>query len=841
MSKRYKKVYLTEKDSQVKALAPLLGCVYKQKWHPAYNEKEQIAVVPLQGHLLHLYATPEEYDEKYKKWNKDTLLCFPDKFKVKTQKRTLSLFKRAVEHLKNADEIIIATDFDNEGAALAMRVIEYAGVENKVSHMLEMGSVDDNALRNAINNPINIPYREMANAGYARAYLDWAEGMSLTRMLTYHLGRNSSLVLFGGVKTPIINMVVQRDIAFEEFKKIPFWSLSGIFSAKGKKFSFTVFKKTESENQRKIDNKKSAEEAKELILKELTKKVISFKKQKKNTEPEKLYDLTNLQSVMAGKGITSDRTTEIAQELYDKYKIQSYPRTDTVYLKDEEYLKVNDTMNAIKSSSLLLSFIDNIKPPYIKRTTIFNSSKVTSHGGLTPTTLPSATVWNALSENHKAVYTEVAKRYVSNFMPNAEDLKINGTVDLGNGYFANFSETQPTKAGWRAIYYNDIEDKINNYERSIPDLEVGDLVKIEVLNITEGETKPKPRFTEKTLMLALKNIATLYPEDSVKEALKEALKEVGLGTPSTRSEILKALLSPDKNGNSWLIKKGNAIISTEKARNAIAKIPEELVSPIKRAELNLDIKKVERGELSINEILSLYKQKLIQTEKKLEELAKNPENWVISNSTKDNIKSLGKCPMCDGEIYESKNAFICTNAQWSKNGDNWVNNGCKYAISKKALQNLGGKLLTSSQITKLLKQGSFEANLVSKKGAKYKGIITVCDKYGIKMKPYSTKNNIKSLGKCPMCDGEIYESKNAFICTNAQWSKNGDNWVNNGCKYAISKKALNKFGGKLLSSTQIKQLLKNKKLNVELISKQNQPYTARLLIDSQYGVKINFK
>ena len=742
----YDEVYITEKDSQVEALAPILGCKYTKKWYPAYSSDKKIAIIPLQGHLIELYKFPHDYDEAYKDWNEKTILCFPEPFKTKPKKRTIDLLNRAVEHLKKAKKIIIASDFDNEGASLAMRVIEYAHAENRVSHMLEMGSMDEKALTNAVKNPINIPYRNMANAGYARAYIDWAEGMSLSRALTIYLARKKTAVVFGGVKSPLINMVVQRDLQFENHKSIKHWTISGTATAQGKSFNIEVKRKDEIQTKNKktgkeeikvqFDPKIISEEAAEKIRKKIeelkTFEVNTFNKSRHKKNPQQLYDLTELQAEAAGKyNLSPEQSLEIAQKLYDQFKIQTYPRTAIKYLKEEEYEAVPEILKNISKILLKEEIEEILKNPIPKRKSIFNSKEVTSHGGLAPTKKDASTVYSKLTEIQKNIFELVATRYVSNFMPPYEYEEISGMVHLFDNYYMFFKENKPISAGYRKLYQTDIEEKIKNYERQIPELKKGDKVEVEGLSLKEGETKPKPRFTMETLLRTMENISNLYPEDPI---IKEYLGDSGIGTPATRSSIIKELMTPDKEGvEPWLIQKGKQVISTKRSRDMIKVVPKEIVSAVKRAKLNQLLEKIEKGETSIEKFLEFYKGDLIKNIEIIKKHGEDPNNWITVPGKE--IQSLGKCPLCSGEIYERPKAFICTKAEWKKDeNDKWINTGCQFSIWKDSLNRLGGKKLTKLDIKTLLSKGSLEVTLKSQRSKKsYKKNILIDPKWGVKV------------------------------------------------------------------------------------------------------------
>ena len=857
---KYEVLYLTEKASQVDKLAPVLNAKTTKKWFPAYNQEEKIAIVPLQGHLFEIAKYPEEYDPAFKEWTPETTLCFPDKFIVRPMKEKIPLLNRAVEHLQNAKQIIIATDFDNEGAALAMRVIEYAGVEDRVSHMLHMGALDEKSLKKAIENPTPIPYREMANAGYARAYIDWAEGMSLTRALTLYLARRKGLVLFGGVKTPLLKMIVDRDNQFESHKKIFFHYLTGVAEAKGKEFSFSVHRRetvVETDKNGKDKEKKiiTREISSEEFAKKLAEKIQSqdwelsyFKKANREENPPKLYDLTSLQAdASASFRLNPDKVLDICQKLYNNEKIQTYPRTAVRYLADTEYEQVPEILSNLKDF-LHKDIIEEILEKKIpKRKTTFNSSKVTSHGALAPTLEPLSRHYNKLTENDKNIFYTVATRYIANFMESYLYLNKNGEVELFDDYFIKFSENKPLKAGWKKIYNDNINSEIENFEESVPDLEKGDLIKIKSIKVNKGETKPKPRFTLKTLMTAMENISNIYPQDDV---IKQYLGENGIGTPATRSEIIKQLLAkPEKEGEEpWLIQKGNQIISTKRAREAVQKIPEQITTPIKRALLNKDLEAIEKKELTLNEFLEKYKEQLKENIEFLKEYGKNPENQILPQGVKPDVP-LGTCPKCGkGQIVEKKKVFLCTEAKFKKDDDgNIINEGCDYMIRKKSLAKLNGKDITAKQVKELLSKGETLVTLKSARtGASYEKYIEVDLKWGVKInfdKETRKKEDLKPLGTCPKCGkGQIVEKKNVFSCTEAKVKKDEKgNFINEGCDYMIRKNSLAKLNGKNITAKQVKELLSKGETLVTLTSSNTgNSYNKYIEVDTKWGIKVNF-
>jgi DNA topoisomerase-3 len=744
MQYEYETVFLTEKDSQVQALSVVTDAIYEGKWKPAYNEKEKIALVPLQGHVL-VGLEPKEYDEKFGKFGEDSIYIFPEEYKLKPSERAANILNTAVKHLKKAKKIIIATDFDNEGAAIAMNVIKYAGVEDRVERMLEMGSTHPIELKKSIDNPIDIPYEKMALAGSTRSFIDWVEGMSFSRALTYYLGGKGKVKLnFGGVKTPLVYIVVQRQLAYENHEITYYWTVTGYI--KYKEDLIPVKMKVKKLNEKNkltwVEKFDSESEAKEYISKIKNKEleIETIQRKDSSESPPKLYELAGLQADMS-KSFKSKpiKTMEFAQKLYDfPVSIQTYPRTDVPYLKSAEYEDVEPILKKLKKLDFIdSSIIDSILSKKIpKRSTTFNDKAVVAHGAIIPTLKGEVEKWiPKLDKLELEVFKFVSKRYISNFMENYEYISITGNTKPIDNIALFFSEHIPKKSGWKKIYEKDIEDKINDYETIIPeDLSKGDIVSFEKESLSKKETKPKPLFTMDTLLKAMEKVANLYPDN---EDIKKYLGENGIGTNATRATIIDHLMDPKKNkGEPWLIEEKNKIKATEKAINFITIMPTKIISPVKRALLSKKLKEIETGELEYEDLINEYRKEVKENIALIKSIYE--EKGAIAVSESENI-SLGICPKCKkGNIIEKNKVYLCDEADYSKeviNGkEKWINNGCTYTIFKSGLSKFGKAKITPKEVSDLLNKGKVRVSLKSMKtGKAYSKDIKVNLTYGIEV------------------------------------------------------------------------------------------------------------
>ena len=823
-------LYITEKWSQVEDLAKVLDCKIGQKWYPAYNEEKKIAIVPLKGHLYELLQFPQDYDEAFKIWEEKTILCFPDEFQKKPKQDTVAQLNRTLEHVREAKNIIIASDFDNEGANLAYTVIKKAGGEDKVSRMLEMGSPTEAALRHTIENPIDIPYKNMSDAGDARAFIDWAEGMTYSRALTVHLAKKKATLMFGGVKAPVIKFVVERDLQFESHSKVKYYTLSGMAEANNKKFDISIYRMIDGKKETKFDKKEHATMVEKDILEKANFKIKSFLSKNKKEGPKKLFVLIELSSEMSkSMNLTADESLNIAQKLYDELKIQSYPRTAIPYLKEDDYSNIPKYLENIKKV-MHADIIDKIlSTKLLKRKTVFNSAEVTSHGGLTPTEEPTLKAkYERLNKAEKTMFDKVCMRFISNFMPDYEFVEHKGEVHLYDDVYMSFTENEPKISGWKLLYNSKIDEEISSYQRKLPELKKDGDISVTSIKLTEGETKPKPRFKEDTLMKAMGSIASLYPEDKI---LKEELGENGIGTPATIPGILKELFATkDYNGKDrdpWLKMEGKNVVSTEKARELVKVTPTEIMSPVKRAIMFKKIKLIEKGEKTLEEFLQEYKDEMTENIQMIKVLGDDPANVVKPKNDKE---KLGSCPLCkDGEMYETAKAYICTNAQWSKDdAGKWDNKGCSYSIFKKQMEKFGKSNITAREIKNFLKTKKMKVKLKNSNTKEaYDVELVYSEKWGLGFPP---KKVGEEIGNCPFCDGKILEKDKTFGCSNAKWSKDGDAFVNSGCTFQVIKGKFKKQGKDIITKEEVKSLLENGELEIELSSG-----TKKIKPDLQWG------
>lgn len=634
-------VCLFEKPSQVKAIKPVFGSA---------SDTKHLKNISLAGHTMRL-KNFEEYDPslKDKTWfemvkDKD-LPMIPDEYQMVVKEKSTGKFKTDYQDMVNsarrafadADYIVMCTDPDNEGCALGLEVIYECGAQDKVIGMINMSKLDFFSLQEEVKTLDKIPFWNMAEAGFARGEFDWAFGLNNTILASVLLGGGQTYHI-GGVKSPVIRMVVDRMNHIKNFKPEKFWQFHG--TAKHKKtdteFKYIVKVKQDDKvivetqdaidklemklngldkenpehaddisviygelgklrwklneavkefesNERDIFSKKVKKQIEDAIKAGQTFKVSNFETKKNLTQnPPLAYSLTDLQAEAGNlHNYTPAKTLQIAQKLYEG-QWQSYPRTDNRYYASGEMANIKKIVPNLLG---LASFANvNVPTPYKVKTGVFNSAKVSAHTGLAPTTKEITD--KSLSGENKIIYDMVATRYLIQFMDKFEYYQVKLDVDVdADVYITTFQNIQ-TKKGWRELY-----NPANMYgftyveKQTLPNMLIGDEIEVITIERDNLETKPLPMFSDFSLLKGMENISRIYPE-------LEGL-EKGIGTPATRASILDQLFK-----SKYLIKKGRTIVASDKAIRLMELLPDDMTSPKLRADMEAQLFDIVKGKLT---------------------------------------------------------------------------------------------------------------------------------------------------------------------------------------------------------------------------------------------------
>lgn len=562
------KVCIAEKPSVAREIAEVLGATKKMN---GYIEGNGYQVTWTFGHLCTL-KEPNDYSENWKRWSLASLPMIPPRFGIKLISNPTyeQQFKTIEELMQNAEMVINCGDAGQEGELIQRWVMQKAGCKCPV-YRLWISSLTEEAIREGFQHlKEQSDFTKLYEAGLSRAIGDWLLGMNATRLYTLRYGQNRQVLSIGRVQTPTLALIVNRQAEIDNFKPEPYWELKTVYRN-------TTFSVTKG----KFTKKEEGEAFLEIVRqKEFTVTDISEKKGKEYAP--RLFDLTSLQVECNKKfAFTADDTLKLIQSLYEK-KVTTYPRVDTTFLSDDIYPKVPNTLNGLVDYIDLTASLLKAKIRKDKR--VFDNSKVTDHHAIIPTGVPARN----LTDNERKVYDLVVRRFIAAFYP---DCEISTTTVLGKVDKVDFKVTgkQILKSGWRVVF--GAEQKDSDAEPSDEEGVLPDFVKGESgphkPTLGEKWTQPPKPYTEATLLRAMETAGKLVDNDE----LRDALKENGIGRPSTRAAIIETLFK-----RNYIRKERKNLFPTATGVELIDTIQEEL---LKSAELTglweKKLRQIERG------------------------------------------------------------------------------------------------------------------------------------------------------------------------------------------------------------------------------------------------------
>ena len=562
------KVCIAEKPSVAREIAEVLGATKKMN---GYIEGNGYQVTWTFGHLCTL-KEPNDYSENWKRWSLASLPMIPPRFGIKLISNPTyeQQFKTIEELMQNAEMVINCGDAGQEGELIQRWVMQKAGCKCPV-YRLWISSLTEEAIREGFQHlKEQSDFTKLYEAGLSRAIGDWLLGMNATRLYTLRYGQNRQVLSIGRVQTPTLALIVNRQAEIDNFKPEPYWELKTVYRN-------TTFSVTKG----KFTKKEEGEAFLEIVRqKEFTVTDISEKKGKEYAP--RLFDLTSLQVECNKKfAFTADDTLKLIQSLYEK-KVTTYPRVDTTFLSDDIYPKVPNTLNGLVDYIDLTASLLKAKIRKDKR--VFDNSKVTDHHAIIPTGVPARN----LTDNERKVYDLVVRRFIAAFYP---DCEISTTTVLGKVDKVDFKVTgkQILKPGWRIVF--GAEQKDSDAEPSDEEGVLPDFVKGESgphkPTLGEKWTQPPKPYTEATLLRAMETAGKLVDNDE----LRDALKENGIGRPSTRAAIIETLFK-----RNYIRKERKNLFPTATGVELIDTIQEEL---LKSAELTglweKKLRQIERG------------------------------------------------------------------------------------------------------------------------------------------------------------------------------------------------------------------------------------------------------
>jgi len=745
----------------VRALTPSAG---KFEKHADHFENERYVVTSAVGHLVEIQA-PEEYDVKRGKWSFAHLPVVPPHFDLAPIDKAKSRLAAVVKQVKRKDvgELINACDAGREGELIFRLIVQYAAGKkaaiDKPVKRLWLQSMTPAAIREGFEQlKSDASMHGLADAARSRSEADWLVGINGTRAMTAFNSRDGGFFLttVGRVQTPTLSIVVEREEKIRRHVARDYWEVKATFVAaagsyEGKWFD-PKFKKADDEFARadRLWDAKSAEAIQAACIGQ-TASVVDEAKPSTQASPL-LYDLTTLQREANSRfGFSAKTTLSLAQALYEKHKVLTYPRTDSRALP-EDYVKVaKDTMAMLAKEDLpgpLRELSKHaakaVKEGYVKPAKrVFDNAKVSDHFAIIPTLQAP----KALSEIEAKLYDMVVKRFIAVFYPSAEFMVTTRISSVGVHQFQTNGKVL-NSPGWLAVYGKEAQEDDANLVAVAKD----EKVKAADVDVIAQKTKPPARYTEATLLSAMEGAGKLIDDDE----LREAMREKGLGTPATRAQTIEGLIN-----EKYMLREGRELIPTAKAFQLMTLLRgldiEDLTKPELTGNWEFKLAEMEHGRLARDAFMA-------DVAKMAERIVRKAKEYDRDTIPGDYATLATPCPNCGGTVKENYRRYACEK--------------CDFSITKIP----AGRAFEIAEVEAFLrdkKVGPLEG-FRSKAGWPFTAELKLVRDDEInnwklefdfgesdKDKADGTPVDFSaqtSLGACPKCKGHVYEHGNNYVC-----------------------------------------------------------------------------
>ena len=753
-----KKLIIAEKPSVASDIAKALGGFTK---HDDYFESESYVLSSAVGHLLEL-ACPEEFEVKRGKWSFAHLPVIPPHFALNPIEKSAARL-RVVNKLikrKDVDGLINACDAGREGELIFNYIVQHAKVGKPVQR-LWLQSMTPQAIRDGFARLR--PGSEMqglADAAVCRSESDWLVGINGTRAMTAFNSKTGGfhLTTVGRVQTPTLAIVVERERKIRDFKPRDYWEVEAEFAAKAGNYTGKWF--DEGFKGKQEDEHARADRLWEVARAEAIKAATSGKPGivSEEAKPETrlsplLFDLTSLQrEANARFGFSAKTTLGLAQALYEKHKVLTYPRTDSRCLPEDYLATVKETMRVLTGEGagkghdeVLLARYAPFAHQVLARNwvlpnkRIFNNAKVSDHFAIIPT--PQAP--KNLNEAEQKLYDFVVRRFLSVFFPAAEYM-VTTRITRVEGHPFKTEGKVLVNPGWLAVHGKEGQ---SGDEGNLVAVDKDEKVKTEEVTVKASATKPPPRYSEATLLSAMEGAGKMVDD----EELKAAMAGRGLGTPATRAQIIENLI-----GEQYMLREGRELIPTAKAFNLMTLLNglgiKELTQPELTGDWEWKLGRIEKGEFTRDEFM----REIAEMTRHMVERAKSYDNDTIPG---DFGVLTEPCPKCGGQIRETYKKFQCS--------------GCDYALWKI----VAGRQYEPVEVETLLREGQVGplTGFRNKMGRSFAAAIKLNadklpefdfgqDKAGDESSEPVDFSGQESLGACPKCAAGVYDNGNAYVC-----------------------------------------------------------------------------
>jgi DNA topoisomerase-3 len=833
----------------VRALTPVAGKFDKQADH---FENDRYVVTSAVGHLVEIKA-PEEFDVKRGKWSFANLPVVPPYFDLAPIDKAKARLAAVVKMVKRKDvsALINACDAGREGELIFRLIVQYAGVNEKKTvapkpiQRLWLQSMTPQAIRDGFDKLRGEPEMQgLSDAARSRSEADWLVGINGTRAMTAFNSRDGGFFLttVGRVQTPTLSVVVEREEKIRKHVSRPYWEIKATFAAiageyEGKWFD-TAWKKNPDDAELRADRVWNEADAQTIAqaVRGQPASVTEEAKPSSQSAPA-LYDLTSLQREANSRfGFSAKTTLSIAQALYEKHKVLTYPRTDSKALPEDYVPVVKETMAMLADEDLpgplralsghaRKALNDGMVKPN-KR--IFDNAKVSDHFAIIPTLQAP----KSLTEIEAKLYDMVVKRFLAVFYPPAEFMvttRISSVEAAGRKFSFQTNGKVMVKPGWLAVYGREAQEDDANLVAVQP----GELVRTESVDVNALKTKPPARYTEATLLSAMEGAGKLIEDDD----LREAMAEKGLGTPATRAQTIEGLIL-----EKYMVREGRELIPTAKAFQLMTLLRglqvEELTKPELTGNWEYQLAEMEKGKLSRETFMAGI---AAMTERVVAK-AKEYDRDTIPG---DYATLVVACPNCGGVIKENYRRYTCIGKDAAAPVDAAEPHGCGFSIGKIP----GSRSFELSEVEAFIadkKIGPLEG-FRSKAGWPFTAELKLVfddeiknwklefdfgeDAKGEAGEPVDFSEQ-EPLGRCPKDQGQVFEHGTSYVCEHAVGA-------NVTCDFKSGKIILQQPVPRE-QMTKLLQTGKTDQLENFVSNKTRRKFKARLAFDAKEG-KVSFE
>src|SRR5665213_399866 len=842
-----KTLIIAEKPSVAGDISKALGKFEKQ---PDFFESENYVVSSAVGHLLTI-AVPEQFEVKRGKWTFANLPVIPPHFDLLPIEKNEARLKVLVKLIKRKDvtALVNACDAGREGELIFRYIVQYAKAKQPIQR-LWLQSMTPAAIRDGFAHlRDDESMQPLSDAATSRSEADWLVGINGTRAMTAFNSKSGGfhLTTVGRVQTPTLAILVEREEKIKKFRPRDYSEVHGTFTAQAGEYPGRWFDEKFKKEETELDRAKRLLANLQLNLPDTEERleaahgslweehrqairiwhreiadaiqqkchgkigIVELDEKKPSTSaPPLLYDLTTLQREANGRfGFSAKNTLGLAQALYEKHKVLTYPRTDSRALPEDYLETVKTTLGMLAETNYRTPAETILKNGWVRpNKRIFNNAKVSDHFAIIPTLIAP----KALSEPEQKLYDLVTKRFLAIFYPAAEFLVTTRITRVENEPFKSEGKVM-VNAGWLAVYGKEAAESDDT--PTLAPVKPNETVKTEKIEVEANVTKPPARYSEATLLGAMEGAGKLIDD----EELREAMSDKGLGTPATRATIIEGLI-----WEKYVVRNGRELQPTAKAFSIITllrglQIP-QLCSPELTGEWEFKLNLMARGKMKRDEFMK----EIADATRDIVAKAKSHESDTVPG---DYGKLNVPCPKCGGEILENYKKFQCQK--------------CDFALWKI----VASRQLEISEVEELISKGTVGPlqGFRSKQGFPFAAII----KMGPEFKPEFDFGNDKNadgadaapidftgkepLGKCPKCGGRVFDGGMNCLCENATGAAKT-------CTFKTGKIILQQP----IEAAQVKKMLETGKTDLltKFISKKNNRAFKAFLVIKDGGTAFEF-